>query len=210
VGLIACCALACTDGNLSPAKRADDGSSTASVMVDAAVTAGSIDAGGALAVDVGASVMSYQALIDNLSWHSYDATLDPLRSHQPAELSCAASATFLEYGSFEVDTTRCNYVLSEHPALLALAAGTQVKMEILYYDLAAPEPAEAHLALLFGDALQWETHIPIPKAGDVIEVSFAATRTLALGDPIRLHLHNHGGNSYMVVSVQALVPGTAP
>lgn len=153
--------------------------------------------------DAGAPAARYQPLIDNQGWRRYEATLDPLRAHQPAELSCAASATFVEYGSFEIDTTRCNYVLVEHPSLLAVAAGTELKMELLHYDLTAPEPAQAHLAVLFGDALQWETNIPIPTAGDVVKANFTATRALALGEPIRLHLHNHGGNAYLVVSLQA-------
>lgn len=165
------------------------------------------DAGQVVALDAGAA--RFEPLIDNQGWRRYDAAADPLPSHQPAELSCAASATFLEYGSFEVDTTRCNYVLSEHPAQLAIAAGTQVKMELLHYDLFAPEPAQAHVALLFGDALQWETNIPIPRAGDVIKASFQASKALALDEPIRLHLHNHGGNTYLIVALQAAVAGDA-
>jgi hypothetical protein len=195
-------AAACTDGDSAPDRPKPDGSA-ASTMVDGSVLGTLLDAGGKMPGD--AAPASYRPLIDNQGWRRYDATLDPLRSHQPAELSCAASATFVEYGSFEIDTTRCNYVLSEHPAQLAIPAGTQVKLELLHYDLTAPEPAEAHLAVLFADALQWETKISIPKAGDVVKANFVATRGLAVGEQIRLHLHNHGGNAYLVVALQAAV-----
>jgi hypothetical protein len=180
-----------------------DAAPKAEETLDASLVSVSLDAG----------PLHFEPLIDNQGWRRYDAAADPLSSHQPAVPSCAASATFLEYGSFEVDTTRCNYVLSEHPAQLAIAAGTQVKLELLHYDLTASEPAEAHIALLFGDALQWETHIPIPRAGDVIKASFQATQALSLDEPIRLHLHNHGGNTYLVVALEAAIspsPSSAP
>lgn len=192
---------ACQGDDDGPRPGPDGG---AAVSVDASMTpSAALDASGAMAGDAGAPALRYQPLIDNQGWRRYEASLDPLRTHQPAELVCAASATFIEYGSFEIDTTRCNYVLAEHPSQLAVAAGTELKMELLHYDLTAPEPAQAHVAILFGDALQWETSIPIPTAGDVVKASFTATRSLALGEPIRLHLHNHGGNAYLVVSLQA-------
>jgi len=203
------CAAACTDPDALRAqpKPAEDATVGPSPVVDASVgPVASLDAGSSMVL-VDAAAARFLPLIDNQSWRRYDAAADPLPSHQPAEPSCAASATFVEFGSFEIDTTRCNYVLSEHPAQLAIAAGTQVKMELLHYDLIAPEPAQAHVALLFGDALQWETNIPIPRAGDVLKASFLATKAVALGEPIRLHLHNHGGNAYLIIAVQAAVAG---
>jgi hypothetical protein len=202
---------ACTDGDPLPVKRTLDAAVGTLPVADASAKPDeSLDASRvSVAIDGG---LHFEPLIDNQGWRRYDAAADPLPSHQPAVLSCAASATFLEYGSFEVDTTRCNYLLSEHPAQLAIAAGTQVKLELLHYDLSASEPAQAHIALLFGDALQWETSIPIPRAGDVIKANFQATKALALDEPIRLHLHNHGGNTYLVVALQAAAapPAAAP
>ncbi|MEY4510656.1 MAG: hypothetical protein RLZZ450_2778 [Pseudomonadota bacterium] len=204
VVVIGSLAAACTDGDGSPTVQNQGAADGSSRMVDASLTPlPALDASGAMLGDGGVPTARFEPLVDNQGWRRYEAALDPLRSHQPGELTCAASATFLEYGSFEIDTTRCNYVLSEHPSQLALARGTELKMELLHYDLTAPEPAEAHVAILFGDALQWETSIPIPSAGDVVKASFTATRSLALGDPIRLHLHNHGGNAYLIVSLQA-------
>lgn len=202
--VLTACAAACDDGDGSRPSSSPGQDSGTALAVDASGTpAAALDAGAVLASDTGAPALRFQPLIDNQGWRRYEATLDPLRTHQPAELLCAASATFVEYGSFEIDTTRCNYVLVEHPSLLAVSAGTELKMELLHYDLTAPEPAQAHLAILFGDALQWETTIPIPTAGDVVKASFTATRPLAVGEPIRLHLHNHGGNAYLLVSLQA-------
>jgi hypothetical protein len=150
-----------------------------------------------------ASDVPYSSLIDNLDWRRYDAAVDPLKSHQPLEIKCFESATYVEYGAFEVDTTRCNYLLAYTPALREVPAGTVLRFSLLHYDLLAPQPAEAHVALLFGNELQWEQTIPIPAAGDQVETTFRSTVALSFQDPIRLHLHNHGGNTYLLVALEA-------
>lgn len=135
-------------------------------------------------------------LIDHQSWQRYDQALDPLLAEQPAELACGIAGFFVERGELEVDTKRCNYLLAEHPALLSVRQGQRVSLEFRHYDLAAEEPAQAHIALLFEDQLQWETWLPIPSAADTIHADFTATTDLVVGDMIRLHLHNHGQNTY--------------
>jgi hypothetical protein len=178
-------------------------------VLDAGEHDGHIPAQHATNIDAGMFVPLDAArlgpVIDNQGWRRFDAAVDPLRSHQPPTIECLPSATFVEYGSFEVDTTRCNYALSEHLAQRAVQVGSAVELELLHYDLIAPEPASAHLALLFGDALQWETTLPIPAPGGLVKASFRATRALSVGDPIRLHLHNHGGNTYVILSLEAAV-----
>jgi len=194
---------ACSDsGHDYPDARAID---AGSLSPDASAgDAGNMDSGTSVLLDA-ALASRFSPLIDNQGWRRFDAAADPLRSHQPSEINCLQSATFVEYGSFEIDTTRCNYVLSEHSNQRPIAAGTEVEFELLHYDLTAPQPAQAHLALLFGDELQWETTLPIPSPGDLVKGRFRATRALAVRDPIRLHLHNHGGNTYLIVSLEAAV-----
>lgn len=53
----------------------------------------------------------------------------------------------------------------------------------------------------FGAALPWELTLDIPQAGNMHRVEFPAPRALAAGDPIRLHLHNHGRNSWILAGV---------
>lgn len=153
------------------------------------------------ALDAGAT--HYSSLVDMDDWHRYDAALDPLKAHQPDVIECYPSATYVEYGSFEVDTTRCNYTLAYTPALRAVPAGTTLRLNMLHYDLLAPMPAEAHIALIFNDSVQWEETIPIPAPGGAVDTTFVSSVPLAFQDPIRLHLHNHGGNTYLLVSLEA-------
>lgn len=157
---------------------------------------------GAVRPPLDATTAKYVSLVDMESWRRYDAAIDPLKSHQPAEIQCFESATYVEYDSFEVDTTRCNYVLSYTPSLRAVPAGSELRLSLLHYDLLAPMPTNAHLALIFGDSVQWEQTIPIPSPGNAIETTFVSTVPLAFQDPIRLHLHNHGGNTYLLVALE--------
>jgi len=141
-------------------------------------------------------------LVDMEDWRSYDAALDPLRDHQPSVVSCDARSFYEELGALEVDTARCNYLLAVAPALRRVPAGSEVHLSLLHFDLQAPAPAEVHVAILFGDSVEWETTLPIPiRAGEQVAV-FRSKRALDFQDPIRLHLHNHGGNTYMLNAIQ--------
>lgn len=154
----------------------------------------------AMMTDAGSA--TYTSLIDNMDWRRYDAAVDPLASHQPAQIVCQLSATYVEYGSFEVDTTRCNYLLAWTPSLTEVPVGSEVHINMLHYDLLASEPAQAHIAVLFGDQVQWEEMIPIPSPGNQVDMNFTTTAPLAFQQPIRLHLHNHGGNTYLMVTLE--------
>jgi hypothetical protein len=145
-------------------------------------------------------------VIDQSEWRNYAPELDPLPSHQPEQLRCSIAGWFVERGSLEVSTVDCNYLLVEHPAQVAVPEGSMVQLELVHFDLLAPEPATAHVALFFADVLQWELEIPIPGLAYVYKESFRATRALAKGDPIRLHLHNHGQNTWLLESLYAQVP----
>lgn len=142
-------------------------------------------------------------LLDHSGWVGYDAALDPLFSHQPAQIECGPSGWYVERGALEIETARCNYALLEHPALTRVTRGERIELELRHFDLRADAPASAHVAVLFVDAVQWELEIPIPGPAEAMRVTFAATRDLARDEPIRLHLHNHGQNSWALVSLTA-------
>jgi hypothetical protein len=135
------------------------------------------------------------------AWHK------PRTDVVPASLApIRALVGFVERGSLEVDTVNCNYLLVEHPAQRPVPRGSNVYLELVHFDLAAPEPATAHVALFFGDDLQWELEIPIPSLAYVYKETFQATRDLAEGEPIRFHLHNHGQNTWLLDSLYAQLP----
>jgi hypothetical protein len=144
-------------------------------------------------------------LIDHGHWREYSAAEDPLLDHQPANLDCGAAGWYVEPAPpvLEVDTSYCNYALLEHPSLAQVERGDTIRLELRHYDLRAAELAQAHIAILFRDQLEWETFVPIPSDATVQTFQWSADHPLAIGEPIRVHLHNHGQNTWVLASLQA-------
>lgn len=156
--------------------------------------------------DAGAALLRELPVLDQLHWRTYAAELDPLRSHQPQEIHCDPPGFRAELERLEVNTGECSYALLEHPAQLDVPQGSAIRVSMWYFDLSAPEPAQAHVALIFGDVLQWETFLEIPQPGNALHAEFRSSSALGVGEPVRLHLHNHGRNDYLLVSVVASLP----
>jgi hypothetical protein len=196
---------ACDDA----ARSSPDGSAGAAFdgapsLVDAGEPSTDDDARGPL-LDAGSVSDAGAAtrLLDHTAWRTYDASLDPLASHQPPDASCGLGGYFADvvYHNLDVETAYCNYALLEHPAQAAVARGDTLRFRFYHFDLVATERAEAHVALLLDDTLAWDTTIPIPSQANAFDVTFAAPRALAAGEPIRFHLHNHGQNSWVLTSL---------
>jgi hypothetical protein len=72
---------------------------------------------------------------------------------------------------------------------------------VSHFDLTAPEPSVAHLAVTWGDRTLTEAFVPIPSSADVLDFELELTEELETGTPITLHLHNHGQNTYQFGSL---------
>jgi adenine-specific DNA methylase len=55
--------------------------------------------------------------------------------------------------------------------------------------------------LAIGGELEWEFHVPIPSDVGVIDEEFTIDRALPVGTEIQFHVHNHGPNTWELVSV---------
>lgn len=152
-----------------------------------------------------ASVLREVPVIDHAGWSEYSAEEDPLPSHQPEQIVCGPAGWYVEPAFdvplLEIDTNYCNYVLLEHPLIVDLAKGDRMSVEVRHYDLLAPEPASAHLAIWFGDSLEWETHVSIPSAAAVETAHWRMSRARKVGEVVRLHLHNHGQNTWLIAGL---------
>lgn len=144
-------------------------------------------------------------LVDHRMWSTTPPASDPLPSHQPALIDCGVAGWYLEYGFLEVDTSRCNYVSLEHPALVDVAAGTPITARLVYYDLEA-EPSQAHAALLVENKVVWEAAIDIPQLGNALDIEWRTETAIPAGTPIRFHLHNHGQNHWSLEPLMTRVP----
>ena len=151
--------------------------------------------------DAGAPAVTERMLARPDRWQTLDSGDDPFASHRPAQVDCGIAGYYPEYDALEIDTGYCNYLAIEQPALVRVRAGDELVLEILHFDLTAPEPAEAHIALSLAGELQWETELAIPQPANLVSVSVPATRALAEGEPVQLHLHNHGQNTWQLTKL---------
>lgn len=139
-------------------------------------------------------------------WQPQAAAADPLPDHRPATVDCALGIGWLaEPGGFEVNTGACNYGSFSQPTLREIVPGAQISLSLYYFDLVAPAPATAHLAVTVGDHTLFEREIAIPGKADVFDIDLVADFELPAGSPAVFHLHNHGQNTWTLAHIQVEV-----
>jgi hypothetical protein len=127
---------------------------------------------------------------------------DPWAQHRPSEVQCSGlTGWYVEEDVLEVDTARCNYFSGTAPARVSAAAGDRLRAQVVHFDLVAPQPGVAHLALVVGGRPVWEREVPIPGAGDVIPVEVELSEAVSPGAAVTWHLHNHGQNHWRLSAV---------
>ncbi len=140
-------------------------------------------------------------LVTAEAWVQLEAAADPYVEHRPDPVECGLGGIFVEEGELDIDTNLCNYVMIEQPGLAPVRAGDTLTLAMRHFDLTAPEPATAHVALLLNETLAWERTLLIPGPAEVISVDFEAPIDLPEGEPVRFHLHNHGQNTWILTGV---------
>lgn len=136
------------------------------------------------------------------NWMPMPAVADPFRAHRPANVDCPAGAWAVEDGTFEVQTGACAYAAFEQSPLLPVTAGMQIRVVIAHEALWAAEgEATAHVAVGFGAKTGAEITVAIPSESGVHELIFDLESGPVDGDRLWFHLHNHGFNTWRIVSV---------
>jgi len=137
------------------------------------------------------------------SWRE-DAAVDPVPEHRPSGAICSPSGWGEEGSSLEVDTGLCPYAVLTQPAGADLQPGDVVEVVLWHKDLVADGPAEAHVLLTVGEVVVYERTVPIPADPTAYTEQVTIDGTAAAGDPVVLHLHNHGANTWNVLSLTRL------
>jgi len=166
-----------------------------------------------------APVPTSPSLVELEAWERVDAVdEDAFGAERPADLVCdevlgIGTETFGGEAVLELSTDFCNYATLRQPSLRALAAGDTVAIRVWHYDLTAPAPAQAHLALAIDGEVAWEHFVPTPAVGAFVDGEIAIDRDLPEGTELQFHVHNHGDNSYALLSIEVVTPeaeGSAP
>ncbi len=103
----------------------------------------------------------------------------------------------------ELDTACCNYLAVSHPLQVALEAGDTVAAVFSHAtlrSLSEEEGLSGHIALGLEGVRLWERNVPIPAEATPYEIQVLAPFAAPVGAALQLHLHNHGYNTWRLVS----------
>jgi hypothetical protein len=166
------------------------------------VTLAVMGCGGDLTTEPAAGDLQAYPLIDNLAWTPVAGSDDPRADHRPADATCPDGAWYEEDGALDVETGFCTYLAVSQPALSAVDPGDPLEIIAWHANLGDGDGTPAHLAVLLGDTVAWEATVDMPADAEVYQETFPSPVALAEGEPVGLHLHNHGYNSWTILSLE--------
>ena len=138
-----------------------------------------------------------------------DPAADAFASMRPEGTTCDEAGVFLDPFtlSLEINTDLCDYATVEQPITRALAPGDVVNIQAFHYELTAPDPAEGYLGLAIDGVIVWEGSAPIPSAPGPISGEVALERAFPAGAALQWHVHNHGPNTWELLSLMVTPSG---
>jgi mono/diheme cytochrome c family protein len=153
-------------------------------------------------VEEAASNTAVESLIDVAGWQPQSAADDTWTDHRPAQFECPDNAWFEEDGALEVETGYCTYFSVAQPSKAEINKGDEIHLVLWHGQLRFDEPTEAHVAVTIKGEVIWEDNIEIPNAGGVYDISVPSTVSAAAGETVEFHLHNHGYNSWTLLTLE--------
>ena len=156
------------------------------------------------AVDDGTTTM----IIDPIGWEILEGADDPYAAEMPAGITCYAPGVrqddFGGQVGLEVATGLCDWLSVRQPSTSRIPAGAEVSVRLWHFELVAPEPGEARLAVMIDGAPAWAKRIPIPSPSGLVHETWTMPQAAAAGAPIVFHVDNHGANTYTLLEITAV------
>ena len=132
-------------------------------------------------------------------WTILSQDHDPFPHHRTEEHQCDPSGVLAEEGVLEINTNDCGYAVVGQPLQMPIQSGDAIELLMYHSALSAVDvPAEAHFSLMIGENVFWESTIPIPWQAEVYIVPMVIDWDAEAETMVKVHLHNHGGNSWRV------------
>jgi hypothetical protein len=142
-----------------------------------------------------------ESLIDVADWQYQEAAADSLAAHRPDAINCPKNAWYEEDRALEVQTGYCNYLSLAQASKTAINKGNSIHLVLWHGQLRTEEPAKAHVAVSVAGQLLWEDVIEIPSAAGIHDVTVPVTFDAAVGSQVEYHLHNHGYNTWTLLTL---------
>jgi len=109
-----------------------------------------------------------------------------------------------EYGGVEINTGRCHEITLTQPSLIAVSAGEKLRIIAWHSQLISEDtlPQTGTMMLAIGEQLVWAEQSPIPGEARSFDIILQTQVDIARGDPVRIHVHNHGANAWNLLSLE--------
>ncbi|PRQ07878.1 hypothetical protein ENSA7_24430 [Enhygromyxa salina] len=129
---------------------------------------------------------------------------DAFADQRPADAVCEDVGWYVDpfAQSIEIQTELCDYLTLRQAILHEVGVGDEITVQGYHDDLTAAAPAQGYLGLALDGDIVWEFTVPIPAAAAVFEQTFTVDSSYPADTEIQLHVHNHGPNTWEVISVQ--------
>ena len=127
-----------------------------------------------------------------------------LFGHQHSEENCPGIPYREEYGGVEISTGRCEQITLIQPSLSTVNEGEKLRLIAWHSQLISDEPTRQTGAIMVAvrDHVIWSEQSPIPGGARSFDLTFESEIDIRRGDPIRLHVHNHGANAWTLLSIE--------
>ena len=142
-----------------------------------------------------------QSLINATDWKTQEASSDSLSQHRPTVVECPANSWHEEDGALEVETGYCNYFSAAQPIKASVNKGDNIHVVLWHGQLRFDQPEEAHVAISLNGTVIWEDEIEIPSDGSIYDVTIPSTVSAKIGDSVEYHMHNHGYNIWILLTL---------
>jgi hypothetical protein len=123
----------------------------------------------------------------------------------PAIVACGQGGLLSEGTSLEIRTAWCDPADVMAPLPADVVAGARLDLTLVHSALVA-DGGQAHFAVFVGDELVWEQHTPLPAPAAFLAPRVALRHAHAAGEPVVVHVHNHGSNAYTIHGLRFLPP----
>ena len=150
-------------------------------------------------------------LVSYEKWSVLDGSLDPHPEHRTTDHNCDPNGVLAEDEVLEINTNDCGYAIVGQPIQHDVQIGDEVELLLYHSALSSiDQPAEGHFSLWIGDNLFWERTVSIPAASEIYAVPLVVDWAAPAGELARIHLHNHGGNSWRVAYIRRIQATETP
>lgn len=144
-------------------------------------------------------------LFDHALWQALPPSADVFPANENQKL-CPAGTWAMEDDAIEIKTGACNFLTLTQPLSMKIPAGTQLRFVMWHSNLSASGPAMGHAGLALQRKIQWQETIAIPSYAKDYEAIITLQEPLAAGDPIDVHIDNHGSNAWTIYSLEWIGP----